>query len=492
MALIVAIVSACEEGPNFREFEYPAPVVEDFSPKSGRPGTEVTISGSNFGELQPASEIKFNGVIADNIISYSNNAIVVAVPDDAGEGPIELKVWMHVKTTSENFGFIPGAKLGSLSVGKGQPGEMVTVTGTNFGDDPGIVSVTIGDVEAEIVSISDEQIVFVIPDTGSGQLSIMVGPQTLTGPFFLVGGEKLTGTLIGHTGSWGNNTATMIPAAVDGDFETFVDASSATGFVGYDLGEGKVAKLTSVRYAPRASHPQRMVGGEIRGANDPSLSDFVVLHTITETPTVGEFSEVQIDNEETYRYIYYYSPDGYCNISEIEFYGNLEIEEVPEGKYTFEFISPDDMSWLPSQNASYEVKDGMLRVTFDPAQFDGSKRRADIQYIINGALNGEAKDPWVYTKDYPILAFKMHNRPAEGNIRPDIRGASFGNNDYKKDFESQDVIYWDLAEKYTEDRKELDLVQVKIADITSDETGYEIDWIRTFTSKEELESFINN
>ncbi len=73
-----------------------------------------------------------------------------------------------------------------------------------------------------------------------------------------------------------------------------------------------------------------MVEGEIRGSNDPSLSDYEVLHTISETPEVGIYTEVDISTETSYRYIYYYDSNGGANISEIEFYGNITDPDIRE------------------------------------------------------------------------------------------------------------------------------------------------------------------
>lgn len=137
---------------------------------------------------------------------------------------------------------------------------------------------------------------------------------------------KLVGTVIGHESSWNDNPATYVTAAFDGDLSTFVDGADATGFVGYDFGETVTLKL--VKYAPREGDffAGRMIGGEIRGSNDPTIltdpaaATYDTLYAITEAPAF-ELNQVVISTSESYRFIYYYSPDGYGNISELEFYG---------------------------------------------------------------------------------------------------------------------------------------------------------------------------
>lgn len=488
-ASLVLCVTSCEQDPDFREFPKPEITVEDFTPKSGRPGTRLTITGTNFGEEKGAARIAFNGatVEGDSIVSYADTEMVVTVPEDAGTGPVSVTVWGYTQVTADDFTYIPGASITRVDPEQGQPGDEVTVTGTNFSPDINKVSVFIGETPAEVISATETGIKFKVPDTESNTIVLDIEGQEIEGPYFLIGDELITGTLIGHEGSWGDNPDTEITAAVDGNITTAVDAPSATGYVGYDMGVGKAAQLTSVRYVPRESHPQRMVGGEIRGANDPTLSDAVTLHTITEEPPAGIYTDVSITATESYRYIYYYSEDGNCNIAEIEFYGNVVEAVIPEGKYVFEFNTSGADDWIPQQDASWIVEDGQLKVMFNASQFDGTnKRRADLKYDIANKGN------WIYTNEYPIMAMKITNRPAEGNLRWDIPDiGSFDNNDHHSDFEAQDVIYWDFSEKSTESRIETGrVVQLKIADITSAETGYEVHWIRTFKNVEELSDFI--
>lgn len=142
--------------------------------------------------------------------------------------------------------------------------------------------------------------------------------------------EKLNGTIIGHASSWGDDPTHYVAAAFDGDLATFVDApseSASTGFVGYDFGEGSQVVIKLVKYAPREGQEARMVNAEIRGSNDPTIltdpanAAYDILYTITEEPTFGEFATATISTTESYRFVYYYTaPNGYCNISELEFW----------------------------------------------------------------------------------------------------------------------------------------------------------------------------
>ncbi|NIG55907.1 IPT/TIG domain-containing protein [Chitinophaga sp. Cy-1792] len=318
----LSVFISCEKDAQFRQFSYPAPVVSDFSPKQGYALNDVTIAGSDFGEVTGAVKVYFDGVLADTVRSVTSNKIVVQAPQKGATGKIAVVIFGKSDSTQQVFTYKPSAKLTGMSTTSAQVGDDIVLTGLNFGTDKSLVQVYVGNVAAQVVSVAADQVHFTVPQAPSGTVTLKVDGQNLTGAFLLVGVVKLSGTLIGHSGSWSNNPATMISAAVDGNIATYVDAATATGYVGYDMGAGASVILKSVRYVPRSGNAARMVGGEIRGANDPSLSDFVTLYTITTAPATGVYTEAAISSTARYRYVYYYSAAGYCNIAEIEFYGS--------------------------------------------------------------------------------------------------------------------------------------------------------------------------
>lgn len=494
------IFFACEEGPNFVDYShyYAEATANGISPNTGYAGQEVTITGTNLDTLTGAVKVWFGGIQATTIVNSNGTNLVVEVPVGAVSGSVSLQVWTTKIDSLGWFTVLPSSIISGISPERGKPGDEAIINGENFGNDINNVQLLIGDVVAQVIAVSDNEIKFIVPDTNSGVLVLKIGSQVIEGPYFLIGADIITGTLIGHTSSWGDNSATYISAAVDGDMATFVDAPNKIGYVGYDLGTGKAAALTSIRYAPRSSHPQRMVGGEIRGANDASLYDFVTLFTITETPPTDVYTEVELSIEESYRYIYYYSTDGYCNIAEIEFYGNIIDVVAPLGKLVYEFNDPAATDyWVGTHNSINVIENGKLKVSFDAAQFAGtSKRRADLNFVEGGIFPASTPNgKWHYAIEYPILAMKISFTgtgapiPGTGNIKLDrFDGAK--NNAYLTDFLSSNVLYYDCSIALTENQ-DLASFTFKIADVSStEETGYEVDWIRSFKTVAELQSFL--
>lgn len=492
IAILLMFVYSCEKGPNFREFIYPAPLLEDFSPKQGYIGSAVTIDGKDFGTTINAVKVYFGGVLADSVRSVTDNKIVVLAPKEGITGKISVVVYGKEDTSEAAFTYQPSASITALDADKAQKDDEVTITGLNFGEDISLVSAFIGKVEAEVLEVTPTKIRFRVPDAPSGNVIIMIDGQRLTGPYLMIGIEKLIGTIFGHAGSWNNNPATTITAAFDSDMETYVDGANKIGYMGYDFGRGRAGILKSARFAPRSTHASRMLNGEIRGANDPSLSDYVVLHQITSVPPAGVYSEVAIDNETPFRYIYYYTGDGNGNIAEIEFYGNVTDIDVTIGKYAWEF-NMDNEGWEP-QGAAYTISDGALRVIFP--QTGANKRRADLK-LTNLPVT-------LHTGTYPIIAIKMTTLPPGAVYTFDASGGAFGNGSKKesKDYVDENVLFWDISVLGQGSNPPVadspitfnagQTFQFKIADIPADTapSGYAVEWIRTFESKEKLAEYL--
>ncbi len=135
------------------------------------------------------------------------------------------------------------------------------------------------------------------------------------------GATKLTGTLIGTTGS-NRNGGNTIANAVDGSLSTYFDAATANGnTVGYDL--GTPATISGVSYAPRSGYASRMVGGVFQGSTSPQFTTGVVdLYTITATPATGHLTTAAVAATGSFRYVRYLSPNGsFGNAAEVQFNG---------------------------------------------------------------------------------------------------------------------------------------------------------------------------
>ncbi|MDR0574015.1 MAG: transglutaminase-like domain-containing protein [Tannerella sp.] len=103
---------------------------------------------------------------------------------------------------------------------------------------------------------------------------------------------------------------------------------------------------------------QRMYHGIFEGANQADFSDAKVLHVINHIPGMF-YNEVTLRTTAKYRYVRYKSPEeGYCNVSEIEFYG-------PDGRRLPGTPAGTPGAWNNSNRTCDKVFDGDVTTYYD-------------------------------------------------------------------------------------------------------------------------------
>ena len=103
------------------------PVIKGFSPITGRAGTNVLLTGTNF---VGTTAVRFGGVNATVINVLSNGAVLVSVPASALTGVIRLDAPAGFFQTTSNFVVQP--TIFGFSPPSGPVGTSVMVTGANF------------------------------------------------------------------------------------------------------------------------------------------------------------------------------------------------------------------------------------------------------------------------------------------------------------------------------------------------------------------------
>ncbi len=141
------------------------PNVSSITPTSGVTGTEVTLSGTNFGASQGSGSVWLGSKLAGSIVSWSNTQIVATVDSGSVTGSASVQqggVW------SNSIAFtVLNPTLTGIDPEIASAGEEITLTGTNFGASQGSGSVWLGSkLAASIESWSDTEIVATV-DSGS-------------------------------------------------------------------------------------------------------------------------------------------------------------------------------------------------------------------------------------------------------------------------------------------------------------------------------------
>jgi len=249
--IIIAIAgTSCEKGPQFREFNYPAPKPTGLSPASGYPAINVTITGSNFDTLAGAVKVWFGGIQATNIVSAKGNQIVVQVPANAVSGKVSLQVWTNKIDSIGTYTVIAPPVINSVTSQNAQknvafPGDTVLIKGIRFGTDASKAVVQFNGTTATNVPFINDTLIKVVAPNGfsSGNVTLTMGGLTISGtppiinpnapgnitPYFLSntgdttkgGGFTNSGSLVSNrwgtlAAPWVTNTAAKNKTGVGG------------------------------------------------------------------------------------------------------------------------------------------------------------------------------------------------------------------------------------------------------------------------------------
>lgn len=156
------------------------PSISSFSPKSGKKGDVVTISGANFSATAANNIVKFNGVVA-TLIDVTTTELKVTVPGGDVTGKITVEVNGNVASSSEDFATILPPSITSFSPKSGNAGDTVTITGTNFDETFTNNLVTFNGTLATIIAASSSQLQVIAPEgVSTGKISVTVGEETIT------------------------------------------------------------------------------------------------------------------------------------------------------------------------------------------------------------------------------------------------------------------------------------------------------------------------
>lgn len=219
-AAAICVISGCGGGGSTTLYE---PVVSELDPRSGAPGTIVTVTGQSFGQTKTAdSSATFNGVAAA-IVRWSDTRLVLGVPDGATTGPFRVTT-RHGSSAGLAFtvdqGEVPQRpRIDSVVPDELEAGEAVTITGSGFGASRGRgpSGVYFNGVEAqEYISWSDTRIVAEVPvQLPAGQVSVVVATDAgssnavlitiIPGPPFIASLEPETGFALSEVVITGRN-----------------------------------------------------------------------------------------------------------------------------------------------------------------------------------------------------------------------------------------------------------------------------------------------
>ncbi|WP_010661882.1 IPT/TIG domain-containing protein [Marinilabilia salmonicolor] len=131
LAVKIIVNSGTSEVSSSGVFTYISPTINEFTPKSGSFGDEISISGANFMKNK-GLKVTFNGKTA-NITEASNAELIVQVPPEANQKELEICVSVNGITDCYPHKFTVNAPFGErISHRKAETGQSIFIEGRNF------------------------------------------------------------------------------------------------------------------------------------------------------------------------------------------------------------------------------------------------------------------------------------------------------------------------------------------------------------------------
>jgi len=126
------------------------PKITTINPTTGTPGvTSVTITGFTFGATQGASTVKFHGVTATAVSSWSSTQIIATAPTGCTTGNVVVTT---ADGDSNGVAFSVGPYINSVTPDHGPPMGEVTIAGVNFKNAQAAGTVKFNGVDAGTVT----------------------------------------------------------------------------------------------------------------------------------------------------------------------------------------------------------------------------------------------------------------------------------------------------------------------------------------------------
>lgn len=168
------------------------PYISGFTPNSGAPGGDITITGAHF---TANMTVRFNGV-ATVTNAADPNSFVVKVPPGATSGFISVSNSLGIWTSTNIFSVLP--IITGFSPTNGRAGTNVIITGTNF---LGTTSIQFSNVTATSFTVQNNNSIQVTVPTGA--LRGLIRVSAPGGTAFSTNGFRIPATVTGFSPTFG-------------------------------------------------------------------------------------------------------------------------------------------------------------------------------------------------------------------------------------------------------------------------------------------------
>jgi hypothetical protein len=191
----------------------------------------------------------------------------------------------------------------------------------------------------------------------------------------------------------------------------------------------------------------------------------------------------------------------------------FKVADVPAGAettYTVDWVKTfknvndvlayDPTTGLINDNFTNGTDGWVAGTTGATAVNENGQLRVNLAKQSNGTYRADIKRsvlPLLYPGNYPIVAIKL-KRPSTANLTFDTNLGSFGNGSNRWTGKvGDDIYYFDMTQTgfgagntFLTNPTAMTIFQFKVADITSGEASYQVDWVKTVKTVDELQNFV--
>jgi len=160
--------------------------ITDFSPKTGSPGTIITITGTGFGTDTSAVKVSIgSSLLSYHPVSVTPTAMNFQTNDETPSGKITISINGKTVTSSVDFTALPPPLEIAGYINNGQLGHQMYISGQGFGTDTSKINISFGGtdpVKANYLATDGLAIGAVVPRYAQeGKITVTVGGVSVTG-----------------------------------------------------------------------------------------------------------------------------------------------------------------------------------------------------------------------------------------------------------------------------------------------------------------------
>jgi hypothetical protein len=259
-------------------FMYTGPIISSFSPVAGNTGTVVTIRGLNF---TGTTSVSFGGTPAASF-SVISPSVITAVVNSGTSGVVAVTTSIG-PATRDGFTFSTTLPIiASVNPSAGIPGDMVTITGSNFSSNTSDNIVYFGAVKATVSAATTTSLTVTVP-AGATYWPVSVTTNNLTAydsrpfmPTFAGNGAGLTpeAFAVKLDFSTGGNPQAVTLSDLDGDGKSDIVVTHASGWVSVlqnNSSNGMPSFATKVDHLTGSEITTSITAGDLDGDGKPDL-----------------------------------------------------------------------------------------------------------------------------------------------------------------------------------------------------------------------------